>query len=228
MFWMAMGIGILLGLRHALDADHVVAVSTMALEERNLLRGGWIGFCWGVGHALVLFLFGGALILSGIRLPEVVGRWLEGGVGVMLILIALGSWRRMRRSKLHIHVHQHDGERYHTHFHVHDDSPGHLEKHHGWKGSHSFLIGTVHGLAGTGAVMVLTIAAVSDPLQRIAYLASFGLGTILSMTLFSLSLTLITKLLNRQSFRFSHILPMGAAGLSAVIGVMIIVESLMG
>jgi ABC-type nickel/cobalt efflux system permease component RcnA len=183
-FWL---LGLAMGLRHALDPDHLVAVSVMVAESGSFRPAARIGAIWGIGHTLTILLFGVPLLLLRMELPERVQASFEGLVG--LVLIALGGttlWRLWRR-RVHLHWHEHDGER-HLHFHEHDATPhehphAHHHEHPHWStGWRPLLIGMVHGLAGSGAAAVMVMSTADSLLAGLIYLAIFGIGSILGMT----------------------------------------------
>ncbi|MBM3907304.1 MAG: high-affinity nickel-transport family protein [Gemmatimonadetes bacterium] len=156
-------LGFLLGLRHATDADHVVAVTAIVARERTLRRAAWIGALWGVGHSLTVFVVGGVLIAFRLVIPPRLGLVLEFGVALMLIALGFSNLRGGTAPEAHGHTHEFDHRR-------------------------PLLIGTVHGLAGSAAVAILVLAAIPQTLWAFAYLAVFGVGTIAGMMLVTLML----------------------------------------
>lgn len=192
----ALVLGLLLGLKHATDADHVVAVSTIVSEYRNPFRSVWIGASWGLGHTTPLLIVGIALLLlKGTLLQqyEAYSHYLEFAVGIMLVLLGLQVFWNLRRRRIHIHAHVHADES-HVHLHTHELATRQGE-HHGFLvfgrpffRLKSYFIGIVHGLAGSAAVMlvVLTTDAVPSFLVGLAYILLFGIGTIISMALITL------------------------------------------
>ncbi len=194
----ALGLGFLLGLKHATDADHVVAISTIVSEYRNAWRGIWIGASWGMGHTTPLLIVGTAiLLLKGAVADryEDFSPFLEFAVGVMLVLLGLQVFWNLRRGNLHMHEHIEE-EQPHIHIHSHDPEEETVEK-----AAHpffqpgkpffrlkSYLIGIVHGLAGSAAVMLAVLAtdAVSSFWIGVWYILLFGFGTILSMGILTL------------------------------------------
>jgi ABC-type nickel/cobalt efflux system permease component RcnA len=203
-------LGFLLGLRHALDADHLAAVATIALGRGGTRRAILTGVSWGVGHALTIGVVGGALIVFRVAVPERVGSSLELAVAAMLV--ALGAWAlvRARRVEVHAHEHEHGGVA-HAHLHLHDRPAAHGAlrgpagdpprgapaedlgggQHHPLRPPPSrialrpLLVGAVHGLAGSAPLVVLVLATLPTLLLGLAYLLIFGLGSILGMGLMS-------------------------------------------
>lgn len=201
-------VGFFLGMRHATDPDHVIAVTTIVSQQRSSGRAALIGVFWGLGHTLTIFAVGAAIILFNLVIPPRVGLAMELSVGLMLIF--LGGWNltsflqslppKAAVPVLHSHPHQH-GDLVHTHAHAHwpehehpelDASLAPLDKKFGNMGSYQMLrplmIGIVHGLAGSAAVTLLILASIRNPHWAIAYLVVFGVGTIAGMMLITLSI----------------------------------------
>lgn len=172
--------GFLLGVKHAFDTDHMVAVSTMISEFKNPLRAALVGTFWGFGHTTTLFIVGLIILLLKISIPENVSLFFELIVGFTLISLGV---KAVWQSKINLHEHRHEHEETaHSHFHFHD-----LEKH--FHGHHkSFFIGTVHGLAGSGALMILVLSTVHSIVEGIYYILIFGIGSIVGMSLISIIL----------------------------------------
>ena len=187
----ALVLGLLLGLKHATDADHVVAVSTIVSEYRNAWRGMWIGASWGLGHTTPLLIVGVIILLlkePAAQLYEDYAPYLEFGVGVMLVFLGLQVFWNFRHRRIHVHEHEHE-EDPHRHLHTHELATA-PTSHHGFfqPGKpffrlKSYVVGVVHGLAGSAAVMlvVLTTDAVSSFWVGLFYIILFGFGTGLSM-----------------------------------------------
>lgn len=152
----AVGAGCLLGLRHATDADHVVAVTTIVAGERTLARAAWIGALWGAGHSATLLAVGGTLVALRVAMAPRVGLALELLVALVLVALGVRALRGGGRGGAAPHAHAFDARR-------------------------PLLVGTVHGLAGSGAVALLVLAAIPDTAWALAYLALFALGTVAGM-----------------------------------------------
>ena len=195
----ALTLGFLLGLKHATDADHVVAVSTIVSEYRNAWRGIWVGASWGLGHTTPLLVLGIIILLlkeTILDRYEDVAPIFEFGVGVMLVFLGVQVFWNLRRGRLHVHQHTHD-DRPHVHVHATHEpaSDADIEKPHSFfqPGKpffrmKSFVIGMVHGLAGSAAVMLVLLPEISSFWVGIGYLILFGVGTILSMGIITLGL----------------------------------------
>jgi sulfite exporter TauE/SafE len=192
-------LGFFLGMRHASDPDHVIAVTTIVTHHRRRGGAAAIGALWGVGHTLTILVVGGGIILLGWVIPPQVGLSLELVVGVMLIALGLHNLSTRKshdHSGVHVHPHAH-GDYVHTHRHQHDpESHPHtpeqtplarLDRRLGalslYQVVRPVVVGIVHGLAGSAAVALLVLTAIRDPLWSILYLVIFGLGTIAGMML---------------------------------------------
>lgn len=192
----ALALGLALGLRHAMDPDHIAAVSAVVSRSPRFATSWLLGACWGLGHALTLFLAGAGVIALKGAIPAFWDAALEFSAAAMLV--ALGSWnlrglktRRDGGLLEHSHPHAHDGEHAHRHAaaapvehaHVHAHSPLEaLLRAAGAAGSlRAFGIGALHGLAGSSAAVLLAAAAIGGPRASIAYLAVFVAGTFAGM-----------------------------------------------
>jgi ABC-type nickel/cobalt efflux system permease component RcnA len=183
----ALGLGFVLGLRHALDPDHLVAVSTIVGEHRSLKRSSLVGTFWGLGHTASLIFAGVAVIVLKLRVPEAVGLWLELAVALMLVLLgARVLVKSLRGWRMHAHAHAHGGRR-HVHLHVHraEDEHSHSHRHLLGFGARPFLIGMVHGMAGSAALMLLVLATIPSAVAGLVYVGVFGLGSVGGMLLMS-------------------------------------------
>lgn len=209
-------IGFFLGMRHATDPDHVIAVSTIVSRERSIAKAGLIGVLWGCGHTLTIVAVGAAIIVFGLAIPARIGLTMEFSVGLMLILLGVlnlsGAMKWIsekfspahpRVTGEHAHVHEH-GSQVHFHWHSH----GAAEEHHGeslappgWVRSaferlglfhllRPLLVGIVHGLAGSAAVALLVLSTIREPKWAVLYLLIFGVGTIAGMMLITAALAL--------------------------------------
>ncbi|HET9708542.1 MAG TPA: hypothetical protein VFP39_09570 [Gemmatimonadales bacterium] len=194
-------LGFFLGMRHATDPDHVIAVSTIVTRAHGTKRAALIGAVWGLGHTLTILIVGAAIILFGWVIPARLGLSLELSVGIMLIILGIMNLRGILArvptgSGTHTHAHPH-GDYVHTHAHSHDPEShphrsdatpvGWLDRHVGRLGAYQLLrplvVGVVHGLAGSAAVALLVLATIPSPAWAIAYLLVFGLGTVAGMML---------------------------------------------
>jgi ABC-type nickel/cobalt efflux system permease component RcnA len=202
-------LGFFLGVRHATDPDHVIAVSTIVTRHPRPARAALVGIAWGIGHTLTLLVVGGGIVLLGWVIPVRLGLSLELSVGVMLVLLGVLTLRgalgaatvapsaaedehglthahpHRHGDYVHSHVHHHDPEQ---HAHAPDQTPlARLDRRLGGLGLYQLLrplvVGIVHGLAGSAAVALLVLAAIGNGWWALVYLLVFGLGTVVGMTL---------------------------------------------
>jgi hypothetical protein len=181
----ALGIGFLLGMQHALEADHIAAVSSIAARRTDIRDIVKHGLTWGLGHALTLFVFAGAAILLGQAIPEQLARPLEAAVGVMLVGLGAHVFWRLWRDRVHFHRHRHgDGtEHLHVHSHVNEAIPhpksAHLHQHgFRWR---TLFVGLMHGMAGSAALLVLAISQIASAAYGMFYILLFGIGSMFGM-----------------------------------------------
>lgn len=179
-----LGLGFVLGIKHAIEPDHVIAVSTIASQSKKLVRSSLAGIFWGIGHTATLFIIGIVLILMKGEIPEKWAMSLEFLVGIMLVY--LGITTILTFKNIHVHKQEQDGE-LHKHVHFHDHSGTHEHNHQHKKVSYlkSMLIGLVHGLAGSGAMIVLTMSTVNSAWEAAIYIMIFGAGTVIGMLVFT-------------------------------------------
>lgn len=169
-------IGFVLGLQHATEADHLAAVSTIVSEKKNLFTASIVGSLWGVGHTISLFAVGIIVVFLKLQISETVEARLEAVVGVMLVILGLNALRKLfQAKKLHFHTHEHGGH-LHTHIHTHTDEAA--EKSHHRFSPRSVIVGMVHGLAGSAALMLLVVPTIPSPWVALLYILIFGVGSI--------------------------------------------------
>jgi sulfite exporter TauE/SafE len=169
-------IGFALGLQHAIEGDHLAAVSTIVSEKKNLFTASIIGGMWGVGHTISLFVVGIVVIFLKVQISPAVEGKLEAVVGGMLVLLGLNALRKLAAAeKVHVHAHDH-GTREHVHLHVHGSAA--KEKSHHRFNLRSVAIGMVHGLAGSAALMLLVLPSIESPALALLYILVFGVGSI--------------------------------------------------
>src|SRR5436189_2733445 len=175
-----------LGLRHASDPDHLVAVSTLVADTRGRAAraAARLGAAWGLGHAATLLAFGLPVLLLRSFLPHVVEQSAEALIGVIIVVLAARLLLRWRRGAYHVHVHAHEG-RTHAHVHSHAREAGHVHDHAVRTPAKAFAIGLMHGTAGSAGVAVLLIAAIPSTTLACVALVVLVLGCALSMALMS-------------------------------------------
>lgn len=217
-------IGFVLGLQHATEADHLAAVSTIVSEKKSLLTASVVGGFWGIGHTFSLFMVGTAVIFLKVTISKAVEARLEAIVGGMLILLGLNALRKLLSAKkIHVHKHEH-GTREHIHIHAHDDS---LEPSHHRFSPRSILIGMVHGLAGSAALMLLILPTIPSAALAMIYILIFGLGSIGGMMAMSFFMGL-PFYFTANSFQFLNKgIRLCAGVFSFCLGIYIIYEKLL-
>jgi ABC-type nickel/cobalt efflux system permease component RcnA len=205
------GVGFLLGIRHATDPDHVIAVTTIVSHQRSIRHAGLVGILWGLGHTITILFVGAAIVLFNLVIPPRIGLTMELAVGLMLILLGLlnlagvtqwvtdrfmpahGHWgvihfhSHRHGEDVHAHIHGHNPE---VHFHLEQKPEGPFQEALQRIGLYQLLrplaVGIVHGLAGSAAVALLVLTTIRDPRWAIAYLLIFGIGTIAGMMLITM------------------------------------------
>jgi sulfite exporter TauE/SafE len=227
--------GFLLGIRHALEADHVAAVASLATRTTSPRQTARLAAVWGLGHASTLLLVGGVVAALGAALPEAAARVFEAAAGVLLALLGLDVLRRVRRQRVHFHVHRHDDGIRHLHAHAHAGEPAadhdpsrHHHEHAPGLLRRALLVGSVHGLAGSAALVVLSLRSASSTAGALAYMAVFGVGSVAGMVLFSLAIALPMRLTSRHLERASRGLEAALGAASVLIGAWMVVKSSLG
>lgn len=217
----------LLGMRHALEPDHLVAVSTLVAEERRLWPAARHGLIWGLGHMVSISLVGFPVLLLRYQLPVTMENVVDLGVGLILVLLGARTISRWFRERAHLHDHNHDGKK-HAHFHAHPTDLRKSHVHHGSvlrrQGLVTFGLGLVHGLAGSGAAAVLALTVAPSVISGVGYLLVFGIGTCLGM--FSITLGVAAPALTTlsQSSAIHGLIRAGAGFSSLTIGILMWIE----
>jgi high-affinity nickel-transport protein len=227
-FLSILALGFFLGMRHATDSDHVIAVSTIVSRERDVRHAAIVGMFWGVGHSITLFVLGVAIIVFGLVIPQRLGLGLEFCVALMLIILGAFNLRVALRgfrarsmftgADHHEHPHRH-GDYIHSHPHGHaPETHGHREESvpparldRRFGGSKAYralrptIIGIVHGLAGSAAIALLVLPIIRDPLWAVMYLSVFGAGTIAGMMLITTAIAVPFSYATRFEFLHRHL-----------------------
>ena len=220
-------LGVVTGLRHSIEADHVAAVlSVVASNHKNIKRASMLGAIWGLGHTASLFVAGLVVLLLAVNINETLSSRLEFGVGIMLLFLGVSTitgWsigkffkglRHQMSSHKHIH-HHYQGNVVHSHGHAHDS-----EHRHGHK---SLIVGMVHGMAGSGALLLIVLSTINSIPLGLAYIAIFGAGSIGGMAGISTLMGIpFVKLAN--SAKISLLLRYAAAITTLAIGAGLIYE----
>ena len=207
-------LGFLLGMRHATDADHVVAVSTIVCRQRTLRAAVPIGILWGIGHTVTILVIGGTIIFFGMVIPPRLGLMMELSVGVMLLLLGImnvgWSLRCARRAPGSDEAGPHPPEDRPPSSHTTSLRP--------------LLVGVVHGLAGSAAVTLLVLGSIRAPLQAVAYLVVFGAGTIAGMLLITTALATPMVLVSGHFAHLRRTLGIVTGLASVVLGTALVYE----
>ncbi len=212
----ALLLGLLLGMKHALDADHIVAVTTIVSRSRSILHSLRVGLTWGIGHTLTLFVVGFGVLVLKLGIPDRLSLSMEFAVGLLLVVLGVPLLWRLMVSKAHTHPHQHAGKS-HLHAHSHSYTPNHDHSH----VRRSLLMGMLHGLAGSGALTLLALSTMSSVVQGLFFLLVFGVGSILGMLVFSGLISLPFRITTMFSLRL-NLWFQGVAGcISIVLGILI-------
>jgi ABC-type nickel/cobalt efflux system permease component RcnA len=222
-----LGIGLVFGLKHATEVDHVIAVSTIVSRHKNVFRSAFVGALWGAGHTISLLIVAAVVLWFRVEIPQRVSGWLEFGVALMIIGLGISAlWRTLRtNTKLHVHQHSHDGVS-HTHVHFHENETKHkpaTPAPHSHRlsriGVKPVMVGMMHGLAGSGALTLLVLTQLSSSLLGFLYVATFGLGSIAGMLLMSGLIGLPFALTSSRLAHLHRGLQTLAAALSICFGV---------
>lgn len=220
--WSLLAFGALVGMQHALEADHLAAVAALSARpttRRSLvLRGAW----WGAGHTIALFAICGTVLMLGLTLGDGLQATLEFAVGIMVSALGLNVLWTIYRRRIHFHAHEHgDGER-HLHAHSHETEQRrdhaaslHEHRHPRFGLVKALSIGLVHGAAGSGALLVLLVAASNSVGTALAYIACFGLGSIAGMAALSLVASFPLNAAARSA-AWLHTATMAAIGMFAI------------
>ena len=246
-FLSILAVGFFLGMRHATDPDHVIAVTTIVSNQRSSVRAAFIGAFWGVGHTVTIFVVGAGIILFNLVIPVRVGLSMELSVAVMLMILGLiniaGFLRSMpvkstqndeEEKVVHSHPHSH-GDYVHNHSHAHQPgghshSPDHtplawMDRAFGKSNLYvylrPFVVGVVHGLAGSAAVALLVLTTIRNVHWAIAYLLVFGVGTIAGMMLITMSIASAFTMAGKGRQKFSRRLALASGVLSLGFGVFV-------
>lgn len=201
---------LVLGTLHALEADHMAAVTAFAVRRPGIRESVRFGVRWSIGHGGAIVLIGAGLLLLGINLPDAAGHWLERLVG--LVMIGLGAWTFRGARAIHAHSHQHEGV-VHSHLHSHAVHDGHDHGH------AVTAVGLLHGLAGSGsAIALIPLVGFETPASGILYLVLFAIGTVGGMALYGLLAGAVLGRAAEGSVRLAQVLARGAGVVTIVIG----------
>lgn len=224
-------LGCLVGMQHALEADHLAAVAAMSAGRTSRKALVLRGSVWGLGHTVTLLSICGVLLVFDESIPPRTEALLELLVGLMLVLLGANVLRSFRTQRPHIHVHEHPGGVRHLHPHTHageTEAHGHSAHDHEHRGlglGRALAVGMVHGAAGSAGLLVLAAAADSVP-NALGFVASFGLGSILGMAALSFVASYPLRLLERCASWFNNAATAAVGGIAVIIGTRLFAQSL--
>ena len=180
-------LGFLIGLKHALEVDHVAAVASLASKTTSVREGLTLGASWGLGHTITLFIFSSIVLILDTVVSAQLALTLEFFVGCMLVFMGGAIIKNIVKKRIHLHMHNHSDGTTHLHFHSHVQiNVEHQHKHTQQFSIRALLVGMMHGMAGSAALIVLTLDSVSSIETRLVYIFLFGVGSVVGMTLLSL------------------------------------------
>lgn len=209
-----------LGIVHALDADHIMAVSALSSSNTNPRNS--LKFClrWAIGHGSTLMIIGGAVYLFGMAIPDQLSVYAEHAVGLVLIAIGIFILIKLRQKKLHLHYHQHDGFPQHAHWHTHSNKNPHQHHKDPHQHNHSaVMVGVLHGAAGSAPLLVLIpISKLATPVYGLLYLLVFSIAVIIAMAVFGGMLGKCYQWLSRYGSQTIKALRVSIAGGAIVTG----------
>ncbi|MDQ6596131.1 urease accessory protein UreH [Bacillus salipaludis] len=205
-FLSILALGFVLGIKHAIEPDHVIAVSTIASQSKKLFRSSLAGVFWGIGHTATLLIVGIILLILKGRIPEKWAMSFEFLVGIMLVYLGISTITSLK--KIHVHQHEHDSDTRNKH--------GNQQRNLSY--IKSMVIGLVHGLAGSGAMVLLTMSTVKSVLEAAVYIVIFGFGTVFGMLFFTTILG-IPFIFSAKRLRLNKTLTQITGVISTVFGI---------
>lgn len=211
--------GFLIGMKHALEGDHIAAVAALAADGASFRHALKQGTAWGLGHTLTLFAVGSLVIVLDASLPVRFTDWLEFAVGAMLVALGLDVLRRVVRDRIHFHSHGHGGGEIHLHAHSHRGEAGHASHRHRHASGvplRALFVGLMHGMAGSAALLLLSASTIQSPWLGMVYIAVFGIGSMAGMAAFSVVIAVPLRASAKSMTWMRN-------GLQAVIGVATII-----
>jgi hypothetical protein len=229
-----LSLGFFLGMRHATDADHVVAVSTIVSRERRISTAAWIGVLWGAGHTITIFAVGTGIILFALTIPPRIGLSMEFSVGLMLVFLGFVNLRGFGEAvgrASHIYMTQSEKDGVHVEPHTHDVVTASVDlmdhRFGGWgayRWARPLVVGLVHGLAGSAAVALLVLTTLHDSRWAVVYLLVFGAGTIAGMMVITVMMASALKLAGDRSAWINKRLAIATGVLSVAFGLFVVYQ----
>lgn len=211
--------GIILGIKHAFDIDHIAAVSAIVAKHKSIRKSMLTGALWGIGHTISLLIFGLLILFFKIKIPENAQHFFDLIVGIMLIFLGINLLIKLKKEKIHMHRHRHDGAE-HIHFHSHKHIQSHQHTH------QPLIVGLIHGIAGSGAITLLVLSTIDSLSLGLIYILIFGIGSIIGMVFVSgillLPLSLPFALFFKSFKNIDKVIKFGAATISIIVGLSIV------
>ncbi len=224
-------LGLLIGMRHALEADHIAALASLTSNNQSIKDTIKHGAVWGLGHTIALFIFGSMMLLLGSSISDQLVHVLEFSVGIMLLVLGIDVLRKLIKKRIHFHQHQHENKK---HFHAHSHEGEKPQQHDPEKHQHehakafplrALFVGLMHGMAGSAALIVLTLQTVSSTTEGFLYILFFGIGSIFGMASLSFIIAIPLKR-SAQGLTWMHNGFQGVIGVATImIGGMLMFEN---
>lgn len=211
--------GFVLGLAHALDGDHLAAVSSLVSKHKHIKKAVLSGISWGLGHTTTLVITGFILLFLKIIIPSKLALSFELLVGLMVISLGIYVIRDIIVNKKHTHIHTHD-ESMHIHLHSHKENEEHSHMH------KSYAVGLVHGLAGSAGIMLLVLSTVNSFLLGLFFILIFGAGSIIGMALASSVISLPYILTSERLYNWNKGIRYGTGIFSIIFGLFLVIKIL--
>ena len=222
--------GFLIGMRHAMEADHIAAVASLSTKSNSVKHAIKQGAVWGLGHTITLFIIGTTVLMIDTLVPENIALILEALVGIMLVILGIDVLRRFYIDRVHFHVHKHNNGERHFHAHSHKGEKAHDPSHHVHKHENSFpfralLVGLMHGLAGSAALILLTLETIPSVATGILYIVLFGFGSIIGMAALSVVIAVPFHYSSKYINWLHHSLQIVIGTATIIIGSLLVYES---
>lgn len=220
-------LGFVVGMAHAFEADHIAAISTLASDGKATpKRLAFLGASWGMGHTTTLLLISLPVVLLGVVISDRLAAGMEFAVGIMLVLLGAHVFYKLRRARVHVHLHEHgDGQRhFHAHSHAGDTAPHNKLPHnhkHGFS-PRAYLIGLMHGAAGSAGLVALAAASTQNAVTTFLYIILFGAGSILGMASLTYAASWPLQMAERAADRLLKTVQATLAGVAITVGIMVI------
>jgi high-affinity nickel permease len=214
----------LFGMQHALDADHVVAVSSLVSKHKSFGNATLCGIKWGIGHSLTLLIVGLVVMVFSITISPGITLFFEFIVGMIIIALGVSVLYKLFSKKIHLHQHEHSGV-FHTHLHLHERR--HFYEHNKLQKNHDhspIIVGIVHGLAGSASLMLLVLSTLNSLVLGLFYLVIFGLGTIAGMTIISGLLSLPFVFTQVNFYKINWFIKYATGTFSVIFGFILIIR----